>query len=139
MISVIQKLGPHYSLARWLLCSTGLIRYLYPTNEELKQLANIPKEKTKSKKNSKSQSNGKSSGETFHIQRSLDVQLKLTKLTPTDVMYLRFYTEYQWLVDFAVYAGIVYVLTEVGIIFVAENVAQSGNTLLGNISLSFIN
>ncbi|KAG8321719.1 hypothetical protein J6590_041170 [Homalodisca vitripennis] len=23
MVSVIQKLGPHYSFSRWLLCSTG--------------------------------------------------------------------------------------------------------------------
>lgn len=113
MISVIQKLGPHYSLARWLLCFTGLIRYLYPTNEELKQLANIPKEKSKSKRNSKSQPNGKNSGDTFHIPRSLDVQLKSTKVTSIDITYLRFYTEYQWLVDFAMYSGIVYVITEV--------------------------
>lgn len=113
MISVIQKLGPHYSLARWLLSFTGLVRYLYPTNEELRQLANIPKEKSKSKRNSKPQTNGKTSGDTFHISRSLDVQLKSTKVTSLDITYLRFYTEYQWLVDFAMYAGIVYVITEV--------------------------
>lgn len=113
MISVIQKLGPHYSLARWLLCSTGLIRYLYPTNEELRQLANIPKDKTKSKRTSKPQANGKSSNDTFHIPRSLDVQLKTTKITNFDIIYLRFYTEYQWLVDFALYSGIVYLITEV--------------------------
>lgn len=113
MISVIQKLGPHYSLARWLLCSTGLIRYLYPTNEELKQLANIPKERSKSKRNSKQQTNGKSLGDTFHIPRSLDLQLETTKVTSFDIMYLRFYTEFQWLIDFAMYSGIVYVITEV--------------------------
>lgn len=39
MVSVIQKLSPHYSFAKWLLCSTGLIRYLYPTDGELKNLA----------------------------------------------------------------------------------------------------
>lgn len=114
MISVIQKLGPHYSLARWLLCSTGLIRYLYPTNEELRQLANIPKDKSKSKKNnSKAQNTDKNSGDTFHIPRSLDVQLKTTKVTSLDISYLHFYTEYQWLVDFALYSGIVYIITEV--------------------------
>lgn len=113
MISVIQKLGPHYSLARWLLCSTGLRRYLYPTNEELRQLANIPKEKSKSKKNVKTQQNGKPSGDTFHIPRSLDVELKTTKVTNLDIMYLHFYSDYQWLVDFAMYSGIVYVITEV--------------------------
>lgn len=39
MVSVIQKLSPHYSLAKWILCSTGLIRYLHPTDNELKSLA----------------------------------------------------------------------------------------------------
>lgn len=112
MISVIQKLGPHYSLARWLLCSTGLIRYLYPTDSELKQLANIPKDKNKSKKGSKNVSNGKTA-DTFHIPRNLDVQLETAKVTRLDVIHLRYYTEYQWLVDFTLYTVIVYVLTEV--------------------------
>lgn len=114
MISVIQKLGPHYSFARWLLCSTGLIRYLYPTDNELRQLANIPKDKAKSKKNFKHQTNGKQSN-TFHVPRNLEIQLETTKVTRLDVLHLRFYTEYQWLVDFSIYAGIVYVLTEVKI------------------------
>lgn len=39
MVSVIQKLSPHFSLAKWLLCSTGLIRYLHPSDSQLKILA----------------------------------------------------------------------------------------------------
>ncbi|KAJ8919090.1 hypothetical protein NQ315_012075 [Exocentrus adspersus] len=113
LISVIQKLGPHYSFARWLLCSTGLIRYLYPTNSELRLLANIPKDKTKVKRNNKLQSNGKDSADTFHIPRSLDVQLETSKITNLDIIHLRYYLEYQWLVDFSVYAAIVYILTEI--------------------------
>ncbi|XP_018575626.1 transmembrane protein 161B isoform X1 [Anoplophora glabripennis] len=113
MISIIQKLGPHYSLARWLLCSTGLIRYLYPTDNELRQLANIPKEKSKTKKSNKLQSNGKNNVETFHFPRSLDVKLETAKVTNLDIIHLRFYLEYQWLVDFSIYAAIVYTATEV--------------------------
>lgn len=41
MVSVIQKLSPHYSLAKWILCSTGLIRFLHPTDTELKTLAGM--------------------------------------------------------------------------------------------------
>lgn len=41
MVSVIQKLSPHFSLAKWLLCSTGLTRYLHPTDNELKTLAGV--------------------------------------------------------------------------------------------------
>ncbi|KAG5872470.1 hypothetical protein JTB14_010608 [Gonioctena quinquepunctata] len=113
MISVIQKLGPHFSLARWILCSTGLVRYLYPTDSELRQLANIPKEKSKAKKNPKLQSNGKANTDSFHIPRSLDIKLDTVKIMNLDVIHLRYYTEYQWLVDFSVYAIIVYAMTEI--------------------------
>ncbi|XP_072396215.1 transmembrane protein 161B [Diabrotica undecimpunctata] len=112
MISVIQKLGPHYSLARWLLCSTGLIRYLYPTDSELRELANIPKEKSKNRKNPKAQTNGKTTVDTFHIPRSLDIKLDSIKITRQDVIHIRYYTEYQWLVDFSVYAAVIYGATE---------------------------
>lgn len=112
MISVIQKLGQHYSFARWLLCSTGLVRYLYPTDSELRQLANIPKDKPKSKKGGKHQMNGQQS-ETFHVPRSLNIQLETAKVTRLDVVHLRYFTEYQWLLDFALHAVVVYAITEV--------------------------
>lgn len=114
MVSVIQKIGSHYSFARWLLCSTGLFRYLYPTDDELRTLAGVPKEKGKSKKSTKgSEPNGKV--ETFHVSRSLDIQLDTAKVSPLDVIHLRYYAEYQWLVDFALYSAVVYSLTEVSI------------------------
>lgn len=110
MISVIQKLGPHFSVAKWLLCSTGLTRYLYPSDAELKQIANIPKDKQKAKRN-RTQQNGKT--EIFHVPRSIDIELKNAKVTVLDIIHLRFYTEYQWLVDFSLYTSIVYIITEV--------------------------
>lgn len=110
MISIIQKLGPYFSFAKWILCSQGLVRYLYPTDAELKQIANIPKDKQRAKRN-KSQQNGKI--ETFHVPRNLDLKLKFTKVSLIDVIHLRFYTEYQWLVDFSIYTGIVYGTTEI--------------------------
>ncbi|XP_075230518.1 transmembrane protein 161-like emei isoform X2 [Lycorma delicatula] len=122
VVSIIQKLGPHYSLARWLLCSTGLIRYLYPTDDELKSLAGVPKEKPKGKKDrdrSRHQENGKTQGpDTFHIPRNLDIQLETAKVTALDVVHLRYYAEYQWLVDFSVYALAVYIITEVYTTFI---------------------
>ncbi|XP_068631234.1 transmembrane protein 161B [Battus philenor] len=110
MVSIIQKLG-NYSFARWLLCSQGLQRYLYPDNSELKTLAGVPKEKPKGKKNAKSDQNGKP--ETFHIPRSLDLQLETAPVTPLDVIHLRFYTEYLWIVDFSLYTSIVYIMSEI--------------------------
>ncbi|OWR45261.1 Heat shock protein cognate 4 [Danaus plexippus plexippus] len=109
MVSVIQKLG-NYSFARWLLCSQGLYRYLYPDNNALKTLAGVPKDKPKGKK-TKSDSNGKP--ETFHVPRSLEIQLETAPVTPLDVVHLRFYTEYIWIVDFSLYTAFVYIMSEV--------------------------
>ncbi|XP_063360112.1 transmembrane protein 161B [Cydia amplana] len=109
MVSVIQKLG-NYSFARWLLCSTGLYRYLYPDNNELKALAGVPKDKPKGKKGGKHEPNGKP--EMFHVPRSLEIQLETAPVTALDVIHLRYYTEYQWIVDFSLYTSIVYILSE---------------------------
>ncbi|XP_045494315.1 transmembrane protein 161B [Colias croceus] len=110
MVSVIQKLG-NYSFARWLLCSQGLYRYLYPDNSELKTLAGVPKDKPKGKKGSKNEQNGKP--ETFHIPRNLDIHLEKAPVSPLDVIHLRFYTEYIWIIDFTLYSSIVYIMSEI--------------------------
>lgn len=113
MVSVIQKLSPHFSLAKWLLCSTGLLRYLHPTDTELKILAGVPKniQKTRKDKHHRYGNDGKL--DTFHIPRSLDIQLKTARISHEDIVHLRYYTEYQWLVDFSLYAGIVFTLSEI--------------------------
>ncbi|ETN58074.1 transmembrane protein 161B [Anopheles darlingi] len=116
MVSVIQKLSPHFSLARWILCSTGLTRFLHPTDDELKKLSGVPREKSKGKKDKRNGHHHQLNGEkasSFHIPRSLDIQLETTPICPYDVVHLRFYTEYQWLVDFSLYAAIVYTTSEV--------------------------
>ncbi|KMQ87257.1 putative transmembrane protein 161b [Lasius niger] len=109
MVSVIQKLSPHFSFARWILCSTGLTRYLYPTDQQLRALAGVPKEKPKRGKHSE---NGKV-GDVFHVPRNLDIQLESAQVTALDVVHLKYYTEFQWLLDFSLYATIVYIMTEV--------------------------
>lgn len=108
MISLMQKLKG-YSLARWLLCSQGLYRYLYPTDSELKALTG--KDKTKGRKGGKHESNGKK--DTFHVPRNLEINLEKAPVTALDVVHLRFYTEYYWIVDFSLYTALVYVLSEV--------------------------
>ncbi|KAG9354354.1 hypothetical protein JZ751_001060 [Albula glossodonta] len=49
MASVIQKIIPHYSFARWLLCSGSLRWYQHPTEDELRSLAG-KQQKGKNKK-----------------------------------------------------------------------------------------
>ena len=48
MASVMSKVGPFYSFSRWLLTSfAGLVRYMHPSDQELRLLANVPKDKGK--------------------------------------------------------------------------------------------
>lgn len=129
MVSVIQKLSPHFSLAKWLLCSTGLIRYLHPTDNELKTLAGVCMNaaslratiiipiisgvpKSKGKRHTDHHKADEKSN-TFHVPRNLDLSLETTPVSPLDLVHLRYYTEYQWLVDFSLYTGIVYTMSEV--------------------------
>lgn len=49
-----------------------MYRYLYPTDDELKTLAGIPKDKNKNKKFTKTIENGTNK---FHIPRNLDIQV----------------------------------------------------------------
>lgn len=111
----MSKVGPFMSFARWILTSNGLIRYMHPSDEELRQIALVPlvKERKKTKRQDK---NGGSNGfdsNTFNVLKQNDLQLETTKVTLADVVQLRYFTEYQWLLDFTFYAIIVYALTEV--------------------------
>ena len=107
------KIGPFVSFARWLLTSTGLIRYQHPSDEELKQIALVPLQNKKQKRHQeRNGTNGVDSG-TFYVPKQNDIQLETTKVTLTEVVQLRFYSEYQWLLDFAFYALFVYTFTEV--------------------------
>uniref|UniRef100_A0A1B0D1L1 Uncharacterized protein n=1 Tax=Phlebotomus papatasi TaxID=29031 RepID=A0A1B0D1L1_PHLPP len=111
MVSLMQKLSPHFSLAKWILCSTGLTRYLHPSDTELKNLAGVPKGKGKSGKG-QGVKNGGSDG-TFHIPQNLNIQLETAKISSSDVVHLRYFTEYQWLVDFSLYSAVVYTISEI--------------------------
>lgn len=122
MVSVIQKLSPHFSLAKWLLCSTGLLRFLHPSDNQLKALAGVPKSMGKPHKKENHHHRSRNGGapvktedksNTFHVPRNLDLQLETAKVVEYDLVHLRYYTEYQWLVDYSLYAGIVYAISEV--------------------------
>ena len=59
MASVMSKIGPFYSFSRWLLTSSGLVRYMHPSDEELRIMANVPKDKGKKGKEQHVQDIGK--------------------------------------------------------------------------------
>ncbi|OXB61713.1 hypothetical protein ASZ78_011874 [Callipepla squamata] len=108
MASVIQKIIPHYSLARWLLCSGSLRWYQHPTEEELRILAG--KQRGKSKKDRKY--NGHFENKPLTIPKDIDLHLETKSVTERDTIALHYFPEYQWLVDFTVAATVVYVVTE---------------------------
>jgi hypothetical protein len=54
----------------------------------------------------------KAMDDAFTVPRNIDLQLEMAPITSVDVLPLRFYTEYQWLLDFAFCGVFVYILTE---------------------------
>lgn len=89
------------------------MRYLHPTDEELKSLAGVPKEKGGKGKDKRNGHGNSEKSSTFHVPRSLDIQLDTISITHYDVLHLRYFTEYQWLIDFSLYSAVVYFISEV--------------------------
>ena len=113
------KVGPFMSFARWILTSSGLVRYMHPSDEELKPMAILPPQTRKKGPIYKKDRNGQGTNgggifdNTFYVPKQNDLQLETTQVTLADVVQLRFFTEYQWLLDFSLYALFVYFITEV--------------------------
>ncbi|XP_053855405.1 transmembrane protein 161A isoform X2 [Vidua macroura] len=106
--SLMQKMAPHCSFARWLLCNGSLYRYKHPSDEELCALAG--KQRPKSRRDRRA--NGAAEDRALSVPRDIDLQLDTSPITALDALVLRHFLEYQWFVDFAVYAGAVYVFSE---------------------------
>ncbi|XP_009071947.1 PREDICTED: transmembrane protein 161A [Acanthisitta chloris] len=105
----MQKMAPHCSFARWLLCNGSLYRYKHPSNEELCALAGKQRPKTKRDR----RMNGVMEDKPLSVPRDIDLHLDTSPITAVDALVLRYFLEYQWFVDFAVYSTAVYIFTEV--------------------------
>ncbi|XP_048353104.1 transmembrane protein 161A [Sphaerodactylus townsendi] len=103
--SIMQKMAPHFSFARWILCSGRLFRYRHPTEEELFTLAGKQKPKARRER-------GVIDDKPLSVPRDIDLQLESSPITPVDALVLRYFLEYQWYVDFAVYSTCIYLFTE---------------------------
>uniref|UniRef100_H3B671 Transmembrane protein 161B n=1 Tax=Latimeria chalumnae TaxID=7897 RepID=H3B671_LATCH len=110
MASVMQKIIPHYSFARWLLCNGSLRWYQHPTEDELRALAG-KQQKWKNKKDRKY--NGHIENKPLTVPKDIDLQLETKSVSEEDTLALHYFPEYQWLVDFTVVATAVYFITEV--------------------------
>uniref|UniRef100_A0A3P8V7F8 Transmembrane protein 161A n=1 Tax=Cynoglossus semilaevis TaxID=244447 RepID=A0A3P8V7F8_CYNSE len=105
--SIMQKMAPHFSFARWLLCNGSLFRFKHPSEGELCALAGkqMPKPNRRDRRQ-----NGENKPLT--VPKDIDLQLQTAPVNVIDALVLRFFLEYQWLVDFAVYASGVFLFTE---------------------------
>ncbi|XP_043834908.1 transmembrane protein 161A [Dromiciops gliroides] len=106
--SLMHRMAPHFSFARWLLCNGSLFRYKHPTDEELRALAGKPKPKGKKER----RANGLTEEKPLSVPRDINLQLETSPITAIDALVLRYFSEYQWFVDFALYACGVYLFTE---------------------------
>ncbi|XP_061870951.1 transmembrane protein 161A [Colius striatus] len=106
--SLMQRMAPHCSFARWLLCNGSLFRYKHPSDEELCALAG--KQRPKAKRDRRV--NGVTDDKPISVPRDIDLHLDTSPITTVDALVLRYFLEYQWFVDFAVYATAVYIFTE---------------------------
>uniref|UniRef100_K7FHD2 Transmembrane protein 161A n=1 Tax=Pelodiscus sinensis TaxID=13735 RepID=K7FHD2_PELSI len=106
--SIMQKMSPHCSFARWLLCSCSLHRYKHPSEEELCALAGKQKPKTRRDR----RMNGVTEEKPLSVPKDINLHLETAPITTVDALVLRYFLEYQWFVDFAVYSTLIYLFTE---------------------------
>uniref|UniRef100_A0A8C3NQH4 Transmembrane protein 161A n=1 Tax=Cyanoderma ruficeps TaxID=181631 RepID=A0A8C3NQH4_9PASS len=107
--SLMHRMAPHCSFARWLLCNGSLYRYKHPTDEELFALAG---KQPRPKGRRDRRTNGVTEDKPLSVPRDIDLQLDTCPITAVDALVLRYFLEYQWFVDFSVYAGAVYAFSE---------------------------
>lgn len=123
MLSLLYRISSRYSIAKWLL-STRLVRYLHPTDEQIMHMANlqrVPAARNKDKRGSrlhrKKQTDSEASAgdqiTTFEVPRDTLFVLEAFPVRADDLLELKFYPEYQWLVDFGVCALLIFVCSEV--------------------------
>ncbi|EHB16731.1 Transmembrane protein 161A, partial [Heterocephalus glaber] len=105
--TLMHRLAPHCSFARWLLCNGSLFRYKHPSEEELRALAG--KQRPQGRRERWANGLGE---KPLLVPRDAPFHLETCPLTPVDALVLRFFLEYQWFVDFAAYAAGVYLFTE---------------------------
>ncbi|XP_036377899.1 transmembrane protein 161A [Megalops cyprinoides] len=107
--SIMQRMAPHCSFARWLLCNGSLFRFKHPTEGELCALAGKQMPKTSRRER---RQNGAGDSKPLTVPRDIDLHLEAVPVNVLDALVLRFFVEYQWLIDFAVYALGIYLFTE---------------------------
>ncbi|KAI4876549.1 hypothetical protein NFI96_016583 [Prochilodus magdalenae] len=136
MACVIQKIIPHYSFARWLLCSGSLRWYQHPTEDELRSLAGKHQKGGKNKKDRKY--NGHIENKPLTIPKDIDLQLETKCIAEVDTLALHYFPEFQWLVDFTVAATAVYLITELYFCMAEPNGEMNISVVWSLLVLAFV-
>ncbi|XP_070981409.1 transmembrane protein 161A-like isoform X3 [Oncorhynchus clarkii lewisi] len=106
--SIMQRMTPHCSFARWLLCNGSLFRFKHPSEGELCALAGKQMPSKPSRRDRRQNGDSKP----LTVPKDIDLNLEKAPIGVLDALVLRFFLEYQWLIDFAVYAMGIYLFTE---------------------------
>ncbi|KAE8632619.1 hypothetical protein XENTR_v10001601 [Xenopus tropicalis] len=80
--SIMQRVSPHYSFGRWLLCNGSLFRFKHPTEEELRTLAGKQKPKAKRER----RTNGVTDEKPLTVPKDIDLRLDTQPITTIDAL-----------------------------------------------------
>ncbi|XP_011741343.1 transmembrane protein 161A isoform X5 [Macaca nemestrina] len=87
--TLMHRLAPHCSFARWLLCNGSLFRYKHPSEEELRALAGKPRPRGRKER----WANGLSEEKPLSVPRDAPFQLETCPLTTVDALGLASMTQ----------------------------------------------
>uniref|UniRef100_A0ABI7YY89 Transmembrane protein 161A n=1 Tax=Felis catus TaxID=9685 RepID=A0ABI7YY89_FELCA len=87
--TLMHRLAPHCSFARWLLCNGSLFRYKHPSEEELRALEGKPKPRGRKER----WANGYSEEKPLSVPRDAPFQLETCPLTAVDALGLASMTQ----------------------------------------------
>ncbi|KAF6097733.1 transmembrane protein 161A [Phyllostomus discolor] len=87
--TLMHRLAPHCSFARWLLCNGSLFRYKHPSEEELRALAGKQRPRGRRER----WANGYSEEKTLYVPRDTPFQLETCPLTAMDALGLASVTQ----------------------------------------------
>lgn len=80
--TLMHRLAPHCSFARWLLCNGSLFRYIHPSEEELRALAGKPRPRGRKERWANSLHDEKP----LSVPRDAHFQLETCPLTAVDAL-----------------------------------------------------
>ena len=131
--SILSKLSSHFSFGRFLLCGR-LLRYLHPTNEELRQASGVGYGNATSRKRGGRLENGhtnnSNSSDHFTVSKGVALALDTAPIEPKDVVQLRYYSDYQWLLDLSFCSLFVVIFNDIFYGIVSAEIPRFNLTLI---------